>query len=386
MAQADVSDQLIQLRRSLHREPELSGQESATASRIKEFIDLYNPTRILTNLGGNGLAAIYEFSNEGPVIMIRCELDALPIEESGIAAHRSTRPGISHKCGHDGHMAIVAGLVFWLKEQSFHRGKVILLFQPAEETGQGAHAVLTDYKFRDIHPDYIFALHNLPGEPLHSIITVQNRFSATVESVAIYLEGRQSHASEPEKGINPAMAMAEMIRELAAINVTNTQDEHFALLTPVHITMGSKAYGISAGSAELHYTLRTWSETVMQDLKTKLAAILERNAKAYTLKYRTEWFDYFPSAVNHPLCNEWIRTAAVKNGFQLVEKTEPFRFGEDFGWYARNFPSAMFGIGAGLDVPPLHAADYDFPDELIETGIRMFARIMEEVLGEHSDG
>lgn len=374
-------DKVIRLRWALHREPELSGQESVTASRIKAFIKLHNDTRILTNIGGNGLAGIYEFSNDGPVIMIRCELDALPIEESNTFEHHSVYPGISHKCGHDGHMAIVAGVVCWLKEQTFHRGKVILLFQPAEETGQGAHAVLTNTTFRDIQPDYIFALHNLPGEPLHSIILVQNRFSATVETVAIHLEGKQSHASEPEKGINPAMAVAEMIGDLAALNVTDTSDEHFALLTPVHITMGSKAYGISAGSAELHYTIRTWSEEVMKDLKAKLAAILERVAQAYSLKYRTDWFDYFPSAVNDPLCNELIRKAAVKNGLQLIEKPVPFKFGEDFGWYSKNFPSAMFGIGAGLDVPALHAVDYDFPDELIDTGIRMFARIIEVVLG-----
>ena len=374
-------EKIRKLRRALHREPELSGQEKMTAARIKDFVLRHHPAEIRSHIGGNGLAVVFKYAEEGPVVMIRCELDALPIEESNRFEHRSLNPGVSHKCGHDGHMAIVAGLIFWLREQSFLRGKVILLFQPAEETGKGAFSVLADQQFRDIQPDYIFALHNLPGEPLHSVILVRERFSATVESIAISLEGKQSHASEPEKGINPAMALAELIRELDVLNVKDPGANNFTLLTPVHVTLGSKAYGISAGSAELHYTLRTWSEEVMHQLKAKLIVILEKTAQRHSLHLKTEWFDYFPSAVNHAACNDMIRKAAARSGFQLVEREEPFTFGEDFGWYAKQYPSAMFGLGAGTDVPALHSDIYDFPDELIDSGIRMFTGIIGELLG-----
>lgn len=132
------------------------------------------------------MAAIYEYSNDGPVIVIRCELDALPIEESLPLKYRSKNPGVSHKCGHDGHMAIVAGLIFWLETTSFKKGKIILLFQPAEETGEGAAGVLNDQRFLKLHPDYIFALHNIPGQPLHSIIIVKNKFCAAVQSVIMH--------------------------------------------------------------------------------------------------------------------------------------------------------------------------------------------------------
>ena len=248
-----------QLRKELHQHPEISGLESATAKRIKKFIETHHPTTIIEKIGGNGLAVIYEFSKTGPIITFRCELDALPIHEVNTFNHRSTVDGVSHKCGHDGHMAIVAGLIFWIKEQSFPSGKIVLLFQPAEETGQGAYQVLEDPRFQALNSDYIFALHNIPGEPLNSIITMSKGFSAEVQSFFIKIKGKESHAAEPEHGVNPALAMGEMIANFSQLNVPNPLDEDFTILTPVHLNMGKIAYGISPADGELHYTVRTWS-------------------------------------------------------------------------------------------------------------------------------
>ena len=138
--------------------------------------------------------------------MIRCELDALPIQEANSLPYQSQHPGVSHKCGHDGHMTIVAALAPWLQQQTFAAGSVILLFQTAEETGKGAKSMLDDVKMEGIQPDYVFALHNIPGLPLHEIAVVAGQFSATVQSVAFQLYGQQSHAAEPENGKNPAWA------------------------------------------------------------------------------------------------------------------------------------------------------------------------------------
>ena len=207
-------EKLKSLRKELHKHPELSGQETGTARLIKKFIEKYHNVQLIENIGGNGLAVIHAFSNSGPTIMIRCELDALPIEEMNNFEHRSLNQGISHKCGHDGHMAIVTGLVFWLKEQDFKYGKVILLFQPAEETGTGAPDVLKDARFGELDPDYIFALHNIPREPLHSIVTCNGNFSSTVQSFAIELKGEESHSAEPEQGVNPTFALLSLYRNL----------------------------------------------------------------------------------------------------------------------------------------------------------------------------
>jgi len=375
---------LQSLRHELHRHPDLSGQESATAQRIINFAQQYHPSVIIPHIGGNGLAIVYEFSGKGPCIMIRCEMDALPVEEANTFEHRSVVKSVSHKCGHDGHMAIVAGLMSRIEEQAFTKGKIVLLFQPAEETGQGAPAVLNDPLFAGIQPDYLFALHNLPGEPLHQIIMVEERFSATVQSLAIHLQGKQSHASEPEKGINPALAMAYITQRFAELVNDELKDESFALLTPVYSRMGAPAYGISAGVGELHYTIRTWSEEKMQKLKEKLLMIIADACATHSLQFQIDWFDFFPSAVNDARCNQIVREAAVASGLSIKEQPVPFKFGEDFGWYTAEYKSALFGIGAGVHHPALHHADYDFPDAIIETGIKMFGNIILQAL--HTNG
>jgi amidohydrolase len=368
------------LRKELHKYPELSGQETETAKRIKKFIENHHSTKIIENIGGNGLAVIYEFSDSGPVIVIRCELDALPIEEVNDFEHRSLNNGIAHKCGHDGHMAIVAGLVFWIKEQDFKTGKVILLFQPAEETGTGAPDVLNDDRFVELHPDYIFALHNIPREPLHSIVIRNGNFSSTVQSVSIHLEGKESHSAEPELGVNPALCIAELIQKLDTLNTNDPADEDFRLCVPIYSSMGVKSYGISAGFGEIHYTLRTKNNVKMEGLKQDVESIVEEVCTKYKLPYTLRWFDFFPAVVNDGFCNQIIIETAKTCNYDIIEKNTPFKFGEDFGWFSEKYQAAMFGIGSGIDSPALHQADYDFPDEIIETGMNMFKGIIERIL------
>lgn len=376
-----LPDAVYTLRKELHQTPELSGGEVFTAQRIQKFIALHHPTDVISGLGGHGVAAVYSYSETGPTIVIRCELDALPIQEVNDFPHRSTRAGVSHKCGHDGHMAIVAGLIFWLKQQALEKGRVVLLFQPAEENGQGAQAVLQDEQFQSLHPDYVFALHNLPGEPMHSIIMREGVFTATVQSVAIRLEGKQAHASEPEKGINPALAIAGLVQAFATLNHPRTTDPDFALLTPVCLEMGERAYGISAGGGTLHYTIRTWAMEEMQALKDRLLEITTQVCQIHCLHFTTDWFDYFPATVNDTQCYELAKGIAIRQGLTQVERPVPLKFGEDFGWYSTRYPSVLFGLGAGESTPALHHQDYDFPDELIATGVGLFAGIIEEILG-----
>jgi len=369
------------LRKELHQHPELSGEEIKTAQRIKSFLAPNPPSELIEGIGGHGLAAIYSFDAIGPVVMIRCELDALPIEESNLFEYRSETIGLSHKCGHDGHMAMVAGLSYWIKEQSFNKGKIILLFQPAEETGKGAKAIVEDEKFKELIPDYVFALHNIPGEPLNTIIRIPNNFSSTVQSLAVFLKGKESHASEPENGVNPALAIAEIIKQFDLLNNSNPEKPDFSLLTPVHIKMGQVAYGISAGSGELHFTLRTRDEAHMDNLKQAIKKVLSETSQLYNLELELGWFDYFPTSKNDPFCNKLIQKAAKINNLKIQDKAYPYKFGEDFGWFSKHYKSAMFGLGAGEFSPALHNPDYDFPEEIIPAGMAMFSSIIEQILG-----
>jgi amidohydrolase len=371
---------VIDFRKTLHKNPELSGFEFETAKRIQQFLAQNQPSEIIENIGGTGLAAIYKFSETGKTITIRCELDALPIQEVNSFDHQSTTQGVSHKCGHDGHMAIVSGLGFWLNEQSFTSGKVILLFQPAEENGKGAHAVVHDDKFKRLNTDYVFALHNIPKEPMHAVIAIQKGFSAEVESFVVRVKGKESHAAEPENGINPALAISQIIAALSDLEVVNTRDEHFTIMTPVHLCMGQKSYGISPADGELHYTLRAWDNNKMETVKAQIKKAVLTICQQHQLEHNITWFEYFPASINDKESYEYVVNAAKENGFNLIHKPHPFKFGEDFGWYAKEYKTAMFGLGAGLGTPALHNADYDFPDEIIATGIGMFQCMIKNIL------
>ncbi|RRQ48329.1 amidohydrolase [Maribacter algicola] len=374
-------DKLISIRKELHKFPELSGNESQTAERIKAFISQNSrPTRILEGLGGNGLAVVYEFSSDGPVIAIRCELDALPIEEKNQFNHRSKNHGISHKCGHDGHMAIVAGLALWVAEPHFKEGTIVLLFQPAEETGKGASQILADTRFQTLNVEYVFALHNIPGYPLHSVLVPKKGFSAEVLSFALYLKGKESHASEPENGINPAYVLAEAIHSFDAINVKDPTDTNYKILTPIYMQMGEKSYGISPALGELHYTVRTWHPETMKTLKKEIENIASHMSQSHSIKSTLDWFEHFPASLNDSQGVDLVTKVARKNNFNVIEKSIPFSFGEDFGWFSKKYKATMFGIGAGENTPSLHHADYDFPDALISTGMAMFKSIILEVL------
>ena len=189
---------LQEFRRILHRYAERSGEEKQTATIVREFLEDCEPDQLITNIGGNGLAALYQGQTSRPTILIRADMDALPIPETVDLPHRSQTPEVSHKCGHDGHTAIVAGLAARFHEQRPTRGSVVLLFQPAEETGQGARQVLDDPKFSQFQPDFVFALHNLPGALKGQVLLREGTFASASKGLIIQLKGATSHASEPE--------------------------------------------------------------------------------------------------------------------------------------------------------------------------------------------
>lgn len=371
---------LIMLRHQLHQYPEVSGKEFETAKRMAQFLSANKPTRLIEGIAGTSLAALYEFSEGGPTLLFRCELDALPIQEVNTFTHRSVKPGVSHKCGHDGHMSIMAGLGQWLATKPVKKGKVALLFQSAEETGKGAKAVVESKAFQEIAPDFVFSLHNLPGKPMHEIRLINGQFCTTVQSVAIKLTGKTSHAAEPEHGRNPALALAEILQAATTLELNDPRHRNFGLVTPVYMTLGQQEYGISAGYGEVHFTLRCWRPEYMKGLIEKLKIIVRKIANKYHLKKELDWFDYFPAVMNDPYCNGVLEEAVSKSGGLLKKVDQGCKFGEDFGWFTQRYPGIMFGLGSGEETPALHNDDYDFPDEIIESGLETFKHIVLEML------
>jgi amidohydrolase len=376
-------EEFIQHRKYLHQYPELSGKEKLTSEYIKDYIKKKCPNSTIANVASNGVLVTFQSKKKGKHILFRCELDALPILELNKFDYKSKENGVAHLCGHDGHMTIMLAVATYFQENELEKGKLSLLFQPAEENGEGAKSVLDDLVFKALcKPDFVFALHNVPGFDLHSIIIKPENFTPSVVSIKIKLIGKTSHAAEPEKGINPSLAVSEILIKAKDLQVTNQKSSSFGIITPIFIKVGSESFGISAGLGEIGFTLRTFTNFRMRDLKERLLEVVLAVSHAHKLTYKVEWLEEFSSIKNNKECVQIIQEAAQKNMFPFAIKTEPFKWGEDFGLFTEKYKGAMFAIGAGIDKPALHNPDYDFPDELIQTGRDMFVQIVKNIQDE----
>ncbi|WP_276496047.1 amidohydrolase [Pontibacter litorisediminis] len=375
--------QLIELRQALHQHPELSGAETATAARIAAQLQQYKPDTVLTNVGGTGVVAIFESDRpaEGPTLLFRSELDALPIEEQNPGlAYTSSKAGVAHLCGHDGHMAILMGLASLLHKYKPARGRAVLLFQPAEETGAGAWEMLQDARLLALQPDYVFALHNLPGIPLHQVVVREQVFASASTGMIVELQGHPSHAAEPENGLNPGEAMAEIILAFHRLIRQEELFEDLTLLTVIHARLGEVAFGTNPGYGTVMATLRSYLSSDLQKLKTLTEQQVQQISQKYGLTYKIHFVEEFPATVNQAEAVQLVRNAAVALELEVQEAVQPFRWSEDFGHFTSKYKGALFGLGSGTAQPQLHHANYNFPDELIPTGSALFYQIAKQLL------
>ncbi|KUP92542.1 amidohydrolase [Tritonibacter horizontis] len=373
---------LTRLRHTLHAAPELSGAEHATARRIQSEMEALGADRVLTGLGGAGVAAVFDSGCAGPTLAIRCELDALPIPEENDLNYASQVAGRAHLCGHDGHMTIVVGVAMELARQRPANGRVVLMFQPAEETGEGAIAFRSSPGFAEISPDVVLSLHNLPGLPLGEVELPNGAANCASRRARIRLIGRTSHAAAPQDGVSPAAALADLIAELAQLGGGGAvRDETYALTAITHAVLGEQTFGVSPGMAELWVTLRTVTDARMTSLRQSLLERVRVKAEAYGLTQEITYHDVFEACTNAPDAVARITAACHAQGVTLRPSAQPQAFSEDFGQFAKSAPSAMFWLGAGEDHPQLHNPDYDFPDALIPIGTGIFLQAIRDGLG-----
>jgi amidohydrolase len=379
LAEHDLSE-LIAWRRRLHSKPELSGQEEKTAQEVQAILRATGADKVVTGLGGHGVLGIYEGGAPGPTIMLRAELDGLPIQEISEIAHRSQVAGKAHLCGHDGHMTILAAVARSLGRNRPRRGRAVLLFQPAEEDGSGAAAVLADRKFEQVRPDFVFSLHNLPGLPLGQVAVAEGLVNCASRGMQIVLSGRTAHASSPELGISPQAAIARLLGEINALGRGGGLDEQFSMVTVTHARLGEPAFGISPGQAEVWVTLRTLTDSKMDVLRSQAESLVQSVAASERLRAEIIYRDVFNHCVNDADAVVHLRNALDAEGVHYSGQGLPLRGSEDFGRFNYQSKAAMFFLGAGTQHPGLHEPDYDFPDELIEVGSRVFIRALRNLL------
>jgi amidohydrolase len=373
--------ELTAWRRKLHQHPEISNEEERTARQVVDFLADTGPDKVLTGLGGHGVAVVYESAEPGPTLLFRSELDALPIHELSGAPHSSLVPGKSHMCGHDGHTAILASLGRLLGRQRPARGRVVLMFQPAEETGNGAAGVVADPRFSEIAPDFAFSLHNLPGVPFGEVRLKPGVVNCASRGMRIVLEGKTAHSSMPETGYSPMLAVSQLMPALPGLGRGTFADDDFGMVTVTHATMGEAVFGIAPGHAEVWATLRTRRDERMADLCASAEALVARIAAEHRLSASFDYHEVFVASVNADDAVEHLRRALDEEGVAHAEEGLPMRASEDFGIFGHNAASAMFFLGAGEQYPALHNPDYDFPDDLIPVGSKIFMRTARNLLG-----
>lgn len=373
-------DRIIKLRQELHQNPELSGDEKETSLRIVKFLSSYQPSEIFTGIAGNGIAMVYKGKEDGPTLLFRCDMDALPIQEISDRPYKSLINGVAHLCGHDGHMALVSGLAMKLHENPIRKGRVVLFYQPEEENGKGAAKSISELIKLNLKPDFAFAIHNIPKHPTGSVILGRYTFSAASKGVTIKLTGKNAHAAYPESGISPALAIAEIIQSFSRVKeLVSFKD--FILLTIVHTKLGEPAFGTSPGEGVVLSTLRAFDNDDMDKLTHFVEDKSKEIAKRFNLSIDISYSEEFPATVCDNKLTRLVEHCAIDLGLDVISLEQPNRWSEDFAHFTAQFPSVIFGIGAGTNHPDLHTNSYDFPDEIIPIGVELMERICRNLLG-----
>lgn len=381
---------LKQWRHTFHRHPETGFEEFTTSDEV---------AKILTNLGlevhrgigGTGLVASLTVGEGSGVIGLRADMDALNITEQAAGRdHASCNHGKMHACGHDGHMAMVLGAAEILCRERDFNGTVRFVFQPAEEHGRGAKAMMADGLFDRFPVDAIYGAHNMPGMPAGHIATRVGGIMASEDNFVIQIQGRGTHAARPHMGIDPMVIGAEIVLALQTIVSRNVDPSLSAVISCTEfITDGIR------NAIPTHVTIkgdtRSYSPDVQRLLETRMREISEGICHMHGATCEFEYTHEFAPTVNWAKNTEIAITAArnVVGENAVNPEVSPMMISEDFGAFIQHVPGSFVFIGNGAQgedgATPLHNAGYDFNDEILSTGAKYFAELVRVSLPRSND-
>lgn len=375
--------QLTALRHELHAHPELSGFEHDTHDRIVAHLRRYaTGIEIAERVGGTGLLAVVSPDSYTRTVIYRADTDALPIAEETGAEYASTVPGIMHACGHDGHTAIACGLVQRFAADPIPDTRLIVVFQPAEEIGTGAQAILSDPRFTELvaDPDSTIALaiHNLPGYPLGQLVLRSGPMCPASVGLRLVLTGVGGHSSQPHLARSPLPAVAGLAQTLTQL----PQSTAIAgtLVTVTHISAGIDAnFGIIPDLCTLCVTLRAMRAGDLDALFGHAMELIHQAADRDALNHEHTLHEHFAATINDEQLAARVLEIAQRESLNHTTLDHPMPWSEDFGRFGEHFPAMLIGLGAGETQPHLHANNYDFPDELIPIAIESLGTIIRDL-------
>lgn len=375
---------LRQWRHHLHGIPEAAFAEHATSGYVADVLRALG-FDVVTGVGGTGVVGSLTRGSAGRAVGLRCELDALPLTEDSGVEYASTHPGFMHACGHDGHMAMLLGAAAALAERGGFVGTARVLFQPAEEPGRGAQAMLDDGLLERFPVDSLYGLHNMPGLPAGHLLTRAGPIMASEDNFTIHVHGRGGHASAPHLVIDPLAIGAEVITALQHVVARNVDPIATAVLSCTDLrTDGAR----NAIPSNVHITgdTRSFDLSVQALLERRIRSISTGIAAAHGATANVTYTHEFAPTVNDADCaSRAARAARTALGPERVDADcDPVMGSEDFGVLAQHVPACLAFLGNGT-VPgqggtPLHSHDYVFNDEILSAGAAFYEQIVRDAL------
>ena len=380
---AAMQGEISAWRRDIHSHPELLYDVHRTAATVAEKLKAFGCDEVATGLGRTGVVGIIRGKRPGTgerVIGLRADMDALPIEEATGAPYASKNPGKMHACGHDGHTAMLLGAAKYLAETRNFTGTAAVIFQPAEEGGAGAKAMIDDGLMQRFRIEEVYGMHNFPGLPVGQFAIRPGAVMAAADTITIDIEGSGGHAARPHLTIDPVLVGAQIVSQAQSIVARNVDPLHSAVISICMFNAGT-AENIIPQTARLKGTARSFVPEVRDLLEQRVRDLVEGIARAHGATAKVTYKRGYPVTRNHEQQTAFAASVAAEvAGAERVDVNMPPVMGaEDFSYMLEARPGAFIFIGNG-DTAGLHHPAYDFNDDAIPAGTSYWVRLVETAL------
>ncbi|MEA4852916.1 MAG: M20 family metallopeptidase [Christensenella sp.] len=368
-------EELVRIRRDLHRIPEYSFDVEETSAYLMEYLKQLKPDALRV-CGGSGIKAVFFAENSQKTIAVRADIDALRVQEQTGCTYASDHKGMMHACGHDGHMAIAlvcAKMVSEAKKQL--KNNYVFLFQPAEETVGGAAPMIEDGALKNPDVDEIYGIHLWPDVPLGVVAIKPGPIMAQMCDFDIDMQGVSSHSAKPQDGVDAMVAAAQFVMGVQTI-VSRDIDPYETAVVTIGKVCGGDARNVLCGQVHLEGTMRAFQPEVISTIKKRIAALLRGIEEAYGVRCDYHEPMSYPVVWND---EKLFEAAAAKFGDDEAIAAKPFMMAEDFSNYQLHVPGlySFIGIGEGDDTPPLHSGEFNFNEQALLNGVEYFLRVID---------
>jgi hippurate hydrolase len=380
---ADMQDEIAGWRRDIHAHPELLYDVHRTAASVADKLKAFGCDEVATGLGRTGVVGVIRGrrGSDGRVIALRADMDALPIEEAGDLPYRSTVPGKMHACGHDGHTAMLLGAAKYLSETRNFAGTAVVVFQPAEEGGAGAKAMIDDGLMDRFAVNEVYGMHNFPGLPVGEFAIRPGPLMASADHLEIHIEGVGGHAARPHLAVDTVLVGAQIINQIQSI-VSRNVDPLQAAVVSICMFNAGFTDNVIPQKAHLRGTARALTAEVRDLLEKRLHEIVEGTAKLYGATAKLTYTRGYPVTRNHEQQTAFAASVAseIVGRDRVNVDTPPVMGAEDFSFMLQARPGAFIFVGNG-DSAGLHHPAYNFNDDAIPVGTSYWVRLVETALG-----